>query len=284
MSLRARLEAEAGEEWEFPEVESEAQAAARATRSQSRWRRLVRRLYYFQRTFAQHSVLNLWMAIGMQTETAPEEEAPPTIRPRANKKPSARHPHRDDLVFMSYPLPRSTARKHDVEPNRCQRPVEKIRARGGMTYWWTCEDCGSRWERTAAPEEVESQETSGQYIGPMDGSPEEVPRPRRAPIQPRLPTASVRGAAAAEGGYRGTQTGHLGSHQFGPAPFRPSCGTVMTLRQNRAHFVHVWVCSMYPNFNTTLPAHVAVHHNIGADSPRSTAGMSTSSGVSPDNP
>jgi hypothetical protein len=48
------------------------------------------------------------------------------------------------------PLPTSTTRKFLVTLAKCLHPASQLIMRAGKgSYWWTCHDCGARWNRVA---------------------------------------------------------------------------------------------------------------------------------------
>ncbi|CAJ1455174.1 unnamed protein product, partial [Effrenium voratum] len=81
------------------------------------------------------------------------------------------------------PLTRSKAQKNWVhEPDVCPHVQEYLRHRAGRGYfWWTCLQCGSRWERNQLEETTAGSSSSSHLVveKPLKGSyPEYLPPPR----------------------------------------------------------------------------------------------------------
>ena len=111
------------------------------------------------------------------------------------------------------PLKRSTAcATWRYTPSECQRDDDKLRQRGSKDqFWWTCLDCGSRWERVEWQADEEINRRSGARSStenPATPTPIEImthsdnPYPQKLPppkSRPELATLIVKDITAQSG-------------------------------------------------------------------------------------
>ena len=237
-------------------------------RSVWRWHRLFSRLRFLLISMARSAVLDYW-----QQSTLTDQELPHQAPPSSRGFSSRRLPRRDDLSSIGRPLEPSRVGGYRVSPDQCTHPLERMKARGGAAaqggrlYWWTCADCGNRWERISAEESAQQQDQDRQRAASDDMSmgsatgaaassavrpPQPPTRTSRAPITPNIGIPAP--ATPMPRGYAGTPAyGAYPRPGHPPAPFCPACGAVMVFRRNRSHDGTFWGCSMFPRCRATRP-------------------------------
>ena len=97
------------------------------------WERLVRRLL---QTVA---VTSMFLTITEELPQLASEGSQKTA------KPSATITYVPKAEVVQRPLLTQSKTKPRTDPSQCSHP--KIVNRGGHAFWWTCELCGTRWER-----------------------------------------------------------------------------------------------------------------------------------------
>jgi len=146
MSLRRQVEemVEADDGWEMPPTP--AMLAKRTARAVQGWYLLIMRLMWYVAIRTKETVLAKW-----QNE---QGKVTATTTSQSNKMPAAaaKKDHKatekgKKANMMGKPLTPS-ARNFPVARVTCKHEPEFLQAKGNKSsYWWTCMQCGSRWER-----------------------------------------------------------------------------------------------------------------------------------------
>ncbi len=148
MSLRQQVEkmVAADDDWEMPATP--AMVAKKTQKAIQGWSLLIMRLMWYVAVKTKETVIEKWM-MEVSRSSAPASMPPPGQAVRTGKKVDHKATKAGlNHTMIGEPLTPSVARSFPMAREVCGHQPDYLVAKGNAkAYWWTCTQCGSRWER-----------------------------------------------------------------------------------------------------------------------------------------
>ena len=127
------------------------------------WKRMAGRQLFIYQGLLGSTVVENWM----QNDTPPEPRvAKQKARPKKNHRSTAQG---RNLTGVGHRLSNSVARNWPMDTRTCSHPMTQMVACGNASaYWWTCHNCGARWNRVppAHPNELNLEDQLNTFNTP----------------------------------------------------------------------------------------------------------------------